>query len=1031
MYCRTCHFFVMLNFFKRTVFVIVFFIVPFKNINATEKGGINRISPQFLSDTSKWVDSVFNSLTIEERIAQLIVAPAYPNKDLSNYIQLVETVKKYNVGGIIFFNGGPAKTVNYINELQCFAKTPLLMGIDGEWGLSMRMDSTLVYPKQIMLGALTDDSLIYQMACDIAWQLKRLGFQTNFSPVVDINNNPCNPIINSRSFGENKNRVISKGYSYMAGLQDNHILSFAKHFPGHGATETDSHLSLPLIPYNRSRLDTLELYPFKYLINKGVSGVMVAHLDIPALDSTNMPASLSSKIVNNLLIDTLGFKGLVITDALSMKALSNSGTQSGIALQCIKAGIDILLMPDDIPDVIETIKNSISSGIISLNDINRKCRKVLLAKYWTGLGHFEPVEPKNLIDDLHKPAFELTRRKLIESSLTVIRNENNILPLTRLDTLRVACISIGLSGKSALQQTLELYGPVDAYSIGRDVPDSIYNQLLNSLKKYNLVIAGLFSPDMRAIYKFGITDKSVNFVNKLASHVPVVLDLFANPYSLERFTPSEKFKAIIVSYENGDLNQELSAQLIYGGITPKGKLPVKGSEEYLAGTGITWDNLIRIKYTIPEELGIDSKKLQPIDSLVNDAINKKAIPGCVVYFAKDDKVFYNKAFGYTRYDKTSAVKTTDIYDLASVTKVSATIPALMTLYDRKKIELSERLSKYLPVLNKTNKKKITINEILAHQARLQAWIPFYVKTVQCANQKESFVSSKPGSAGSYKVNNTTFINCKTEYRDSIYSKTYSDEYPYQVADSLFIRETWRDSIYNYIYKSELLSKSKYLYSDLGFMLLYRAVENITGKKFDHYLDNTIYKPLGAATLCFNPLKKFDRKNIAPTENDKIFRKQLVWGYVHDPGAAMLGGVCGHAGLFANANDLGKLMQLYLNKGIYGGKRYFNESTVDLFTSRPFEKTGNSRALGFEKLPLNPNWPSAASKMASDLSFGHTGFTGTMVWVDPKFGLVYIFLSNRVYPDASSNKLVETNLRANIQDVVYNALISKASNSQPK
>jgi CubicO group peptidase (beta-lactamase class C family) len=424
---------------------------------------------------------------------------------------------------------------------------------------------------------------------------------------------------------------------------------------------------------------------------------------------------------------------------------------------------------------------------------------------------------------------------------------------------------------------------------------------------------------------------------------------------------------------------------------------------------------------VPEELGINSSDLKPIDSLVNDAILKKAIPGCVVYLAKDGKVFYNKPFGYFNYDSARKVRNSDVYDLASITKVAATTPSLMMLYDKKKINISDRLSKYLPEIVKTNKKKITFKEILAHQARLQSWVPFYLQTLKCENPDDKISSKISNSSNSIKINETTFVNCNTKYKENIYSKKSSKEFPVNVADSLFIRHEWHDSIYFKIYKSELLPKPVYHYSDIGFMLLSEAVKNITNKPFDSNLDSLFYKPLGASTLGFHPLKKIKKSEIAPTENDFVFRKQLIQGYVHDPTAAMLGGTCGHAGLFANANDLGKLMQVYLNKGEYGGKRYFNETTVQLFTSRPFAKNGNRRALGFDKPEPDTSKKSPVSRMCSDESYGHTGFTGTMAWVDPQYNLVFIFLSNRVCPDATINKLADINLRTNIQDVVYKAL----------
>jgi beta-N-acetylhexosaminidase len=1001
----------------RTLILTVILVLLYSFSEASiKKTRINH--PSFLNDSIAWVDSVFNSLTPTERIAQLIMAPAYPNKDSVHYKKLYELVAKLNLGGIIFFQGSPVKMAEYSNKLQSLAKTPMIMGIDGEWGLAMRTDSTIMYPKQMMLGAIENDHLIYQMGADIAWQLKRIGLQTNFSPVVDVNNNSRNPVINSRSFGENKENVLVKGYAYMSGLQDNHILSTAKHFPGHGDTETDSHFGLPILPYSLERLDSLELYPFRELINNGLTGIMVAHLNVPALDSTGRPATLSPLIVTSLLKGKFAFKGLVFTDALNMKGVSTIASPEQVAIQSFIAGNDILLMPDEISKVVDALKLAADSGIISYDEINARCKKVLKAKFWLGLNNYKPIEINGLYNDLNQPKHILTQRKLIESALTVVKNENKILPLKNLDTLRIASVSVGTADTSVFQTTLDLYATIDQYSIDRDAPDSIFTQLLQKLKKYNLVIAGVLNTDMRYSRKFGITEKSVNFILQLADSTNVIFDLFANPYALERFVPTEKFKAIVVSYEDKDLNQDLSAQLIFGAIPARGSLPVRVSDEFHCGHNIRWEETIRMKYTIPEELGFDTKSLQPIDSLVNDAIQKKALPGCVVLLSKDGKVFFNKAYGYSTYDSIRKVSNSDIYDLASITKVAATTSAIMMLFDKKHIDLNRRLSKYLPELDFTNKKKILVSEVMAHQARLQPWFPLFMNTLTCVNPNENLISKKPLSINSYKVNDSYYINCDTRYKEGIYNKIYTAEYPLKVADSLFINKIWRDSIYNAIYQSVLLSKAGYKYSDLGFMFLGEAVTRITQMSLDRLLDSVLYNPLGAITLGYLPLNRFSKNRIIPTENDRVFRKQLIQGYVHDPTAAMLGGVCGHAGLFSTANDLAKLMHVFLYKGEYGGRRYFNESTIDLFTSRPFDKTGNRRGYGFDKPEPDKSKISPVSLYCSDSSYGHTGFTGTMAWVDPKYKFVFVFLSNRVYPDASTNKLAELNLRTNIQDVVY-------------
>lgn len=1006
----------------KRIFPILFFLslaIYSFSVNL-QQSDIKKDIPQFLHDTSGWVDSVFNSLTPKERIAQLIMVPFYPNKDTANQNQTIRQIKKYNPGGVIIFQGSLVKTARQLNRINDNAKTPLIVALDGEWGLSMRIDSTLVYPKQMMLGALSDNKLIYQMGVDIAQQLKRMGMHTNFAPVVDVNNNSKNPVINGRSFGQDREKVLEKGTAYMMALQDNHIIATAKHFPGHGDTETDSHYSLPLLPYSTQRLDSLELYPFKNLINKGLMGVMVAHLNIPALDSSGVPSTLSNEIIDSLLKKQLGFNGLIFTDALNMKGVSTYGSPTQVAIKAFKAGNDVLLMPEDVGAVIEALKTAADSSVISYDEINKRCKKILQTKHWLGANNYQPVSTQNLYNDLNLPSYDLTRRNLIENAITVIKNDDYILPLKRLDTLRIASISVGDSILSVFQSRLDNYAPMDHYFIHRDAKIQQFDSIRRILKKYNLVIAGLLNTDMRVTKKYGVNEVEIDFLQRLADSSNVILDIFASPYVLNRFVPTNKYKAIIMSYEDKELNQDLSAQLIFGGIVPKGKLPVDGSSEYAINTGITWDNPVRFKYTIPEELGIPRTDLDSIDQIVKEAITKKALPGGVVFLAKDGKVFYHKAFGHHTYDSARTTLTSDIYDLASITKIAATTVSLMKLSENKQLSINSRLAHYIPELKPHHKGKISVKDVLSHQGRFPSWSPFYLKTIQCDTPGEKLYTNLPTNKNSYKVNETTYVNCHTTYINGIYSKNAISGFNTKVADSLYIIDSYKDTIFNRILDIDLLPKPVYLYSDLGFILLDKAIQNITHSTLDRISDSLFYKPLGAKTLVFNPLYKFSRKRITPCENDIIWRKQVVHGYVHDPAAAMLGGVSGNAGLFGNANDLAILMQMLLNKGEYGGIKYLDHSTIDHFNTRYFYKNANRRGLGFDKPEPDPKKGSPVSRYVSDNSFGHSGFTGTLTWVDPDNGLVYVFLSNRVYPEAWHNKLAELNVRTNIQDIIYRA-----------
>ncbi len=1011
-----------------SILITVFIVLGFGNVEYFDEKKDDsiplKIDPYYVDLSNQWIDSIYNSLSLEGKIAQLLMVAAYSNRGDEHLKDLEKLVKDYKVGGLIFFQGGPVRQAVMTNHLQSVSETPLLISIDAEWGLSMRLDSTFKYPKQMMLGAINDNQLIYKMGGDMAAQLRRLGVHMNFAPVIDVNNNPKNPVINTRSFGEERENVSSKGLAYMMGLQDNMVMATAKHFPGHGDTDTDSHLALPVIKHQRERLESIELYPFKNLINAGLSSVMVAHLHIPALDSTpNIPSTLSKPIITGLLKEELGFKGLVITDALNMKGLSNNYKPGTAEVEAIKAGNDILLMPDNVPLAISSIKKAIEKGEISEELINQSCKKIIAAKYWVGLNHRKSVEISNLYKDLNAVYYELTYRKLVENSLTLARNYDMFVPLKRLDTLKIASVTFGVEKENKFQNVLKLYSDIKTFNLSKEPTQSQVEELLNELKSYNLVVASIHNTNIKASSQFGIKQATIEAIERIVKTKKTVLDIFANPYALERFSNLDAFETIVVSYEEGEIIEDLSAQLIFGGIIVKGKLPVSINENYPSGTGEEVYRKTRLKYTIPEEAGINPRKFEKIDSIVNDAIEKKATPGCQVFIAKNGCVVMNKAYGYHTYQEKEQVKTTDIYDLASLTKISASVPLLMKMYDEHKLSLNDSLVKFLPELDTTNKRDLVIGDILTHQARLEPSILFLYDTFDKLYPDKNMFSSRLSDAYPYRLGNRFYLTKYIALNDSIYSDHFSWQYPTQVANTLYINRNYNDSIYSKIYASDLLKKKQYKYSDLGYYLFYKIFERVYDKPFEDIVEDEFYNSLGANTLGFRPLRKHNLSEIVPTENDLVFRKGLIHGYVHDPGAAMLGGVSGHAGLFSNANDLAKLMQMYLQGGEYGDKRYIEEETINLFTSRPQNDKDNRRAYGFDKPKLENQQSGPTCDNISDKSYGHTGFTGTIAWVDPDENLVYIFLSNRIHPDADNNKLLEMDVRTKIQKVIYESLYS--------
>lgn len=954
--------------------------------------------PPFIYN-QKWVDSVFNKLSPDERIAQLLMVAAYSNRNQAHVDTISSLINKYKIGGLIFFQGGPVRQANLTNLYQSQSKVPLMIAIDGEWGLGMRLDSTIKFPYQMTLGAIGDNQLIYQMGAEIARQCKRIGIHVNFAPVVDINNNPNNPVISFRSFGEDKNNVAQKSYAYMKGMQDNGILATAKHFPGHGDTDADSHYSLPVIKHNRQRLDSLELYPFRYLIENGIGGIMVAHLSIPTLDSTkNLPSTLSKPIITDLLKNELGFKGLIFTDAMNMKGVTSFFPAGAADAKAVVAGNDILEFTESVPKAIEAIKKAIKSGQISQKEIDERCKKILSAKVWLGLDQYKPIETETLIADLNRPEAVLLNRKLTEASLTLLSNQNKLLPLQSLDTLHIASVSIGATKVTPFQQMLGNYTKVDHFMLSSNSTTAEINQLKEKLKNYNLVIAGVHGLSIRPPRNFGITPSMVAAVKEIALSKKAIITLFGNVYTLAKFDNIFQASGLIMAYQENLHSQELAAQLIFGGIGASGKLPVTVAPVFKLGTGLQASNLNRFKYTIPEEVNIDSQFLtQRIDSLANLAILEKATPGCQVLIAKEGKVIFRKSYGYHTYNNNIPVSDDDVYDLASVTKISASLPALMKLQDEGKFNVDATLGTYLPQYRRSNKADLTFRDILTHQAQLKAWIPFWQTTLK-KNKKFKWFTFKADS---------------------------SKRFPYKVADNLYLNRNYYKNLYKQIRKSPLNEKPGYVYSDLSFYLYPLIVKKLTGKDFEDYIKENFYHPLGAYSLTFNAYQHFPIQQIVPTEYDSLFRKVLIHGRVHDEGAAMLNGLSGHAGLFGNANDLAKLMQMYLQKGTYAGRQYISSATLTEFARCQFcESNNNRRGIGFDKPDIIPSKNGNAAMSASKESFGHSGFTGTFTWIDPAYNIVYVFLSNRVHPTRNNSKLSQLNIRTGIQQVIYDAIEQK-------
>ncbi len=945
-----------------------------------------------------WADSVYKSLSPDEQIAQLMVVRLSTidmrTKTVTFFDSAVaELVKQYNIGGVCIFQGSPVKQANILNSLQAISKTPILMCIDAEWGIGMRMiDSILPLPRQMMLGAVQDSNIAYQYGRIVAEQCKRVGIQVNYAPVVDVNNNPDNPVINDRSFGEDKFKVASFGVQYMKGMQDNGVMACAKHFPGHGDVAVDSHHDLPVINKTMAQLESLEFYPFRQIFNAGIGSVMVAHLYIPAIDTAaNRATSLSKNNVTHLMRNEMGYQGLTFTDALGMQGVNKFFPDEAASVESLIAGNDMLCLPGDVPLAILKIKAAIDSGRLSWADIERHCKKVLLAKYQYGLSKLQPINTNNLTNDLNSKV-PFMRKLIAENALTVLKKTDAMffpMPAKANPVTDVVYISVGTGSDNAFAKRMRADYNADVIYFDYKQDSTTIPATVDSIKKqYKKVIIGIHAYNRTPANNFGISKHAVDLVTQLQQKTNAATFVFGNPYAIKNWCGA---KNLIACYEDDDIIQNTAIDLLQGKIAAKGKVPVTVCEAFKFGTGITFNAIHPAKIY---KGSIDAEKLTVIDSIAEDAIAKGATPGAVVLVAKDGKIAYYKTYGNFSYDKVEPVNKESIYDMASVTKVCATTISVMKLVDDGKLDLKKKLGDYLPWVKGSNKENLTIENILLHQAGLVSYIPFYKETID--------------------ANGVPY----PEY----FSAKQNDVFNIRVATDLFMRNDWRDTLYKRILQSPLGRADRYVYSDNDFIFLGKVVEAISGLPLDEYVKKEFYRPMGLTTSGFKPREQYPLNRIAPTEKEKQFRLQLLRGDVHDPGAAMFGGVAGHAGLFSNAYDLAVIMQMLLNGGTLNGKRLLQKKTIDLFTG--YQSNISRRGYGFDK-PEKDNairpdpYPCLT---ASARTFGHTGYTGTCVWADPTYNLVFIFLSNRVNPEGGENtKLLRMNVRTNIQEAIYKAM----------
>ncbi|HKK12255.1 MAG TPA: glycoside hydrolase family 3 N-terminal domain-containing protein [Flavobacteriaceae bacterium] len=962
-------------------------IFVFTNIVCSQNA-VNPLLDKNVKAQKRWVDSVYNSMSLKEKIGQLFMVQVFSNQDEQQMEKIRTLITDNHIGGLVYSLGGPMCQAKLNNELQAISKIPLLVGIDAEWGLGMRLDSTFSFPWNMTLGAIRDNTLIEKMGHQIGEHCKRLGLHFNFAPVVDINTNPNNPIIGNRSFGEDRDNVTDKALAFMKGLQGAGVLADAKHFPGHGDTETDSHKTLPTVNFDEKRIDSVELYPYKKLIKEGLASVMVAHLNVPSLEPREgYPSSLSKHIITDILKKRLQFNGLIFTDALTMKGVSNFSESGDIDLAAFEAGNDVLLMSEDVPVGISKLEEAYRNKEISEERLAESVKKILMAKYKVGLYDYRPVGLAHLVEDLNGIDEKVLNEELVESAITVVKNDKEILPIRHLEAKKIAYVELGDDSGSIFFDELKKYTKIHEIK-AESLPD-----LIIKLQNYNTVIVGFHKSNANPWKDYKFTDEELVWLNEMARNNYVILDVFARPYALMdiELKTVENIKGVVVSYQNSKVAEEKSAQILFGALQAKGNLPVSAGASFKLGTGIHYNAIQRLSYGLPESVGMSSKKLLKVDSVAKYAISHKMTPGIQLLVARKGKVIYDKTFGKHTYEGDLPVKPTDIYDVASLTKILATLPLLMELEEKGIVTLNTKLSKMLPEYKDSNKKNITIKRMLSHFARLKPWIPYYIATLDSNHKPDP----------------------------KYYRRKSSPKFDVKVANELYLRHDYPDTIQKIIRESELLHRLRYRYSDLPYYILKKYIEGYYNKPLDQLVQEHFYRSLGANYTTYNPSTLFSDTQIVPTEVDDYFRYQTIHGYVHDMGAAMQGGVGGHAGIFSNANDVAKIMQMYLQKGFYGGERYFKPETIDKFNTCYYCNRDDRRGVGFDKPQLEDEGPTCGCVSMS--SFGHSGFTGTYTWADPDKEILYVFMANRTYPKAESNLLLRENIRTEIQRLIYEAI----------
>lgn len=967
-------------------------------------GGVYAVTPT-LSKTAnqknvdEWVNFTYSSLTPRERIAQLFM-PVIDLEKNDAKVLIEKYVKEQKVGGLIYSQSSIANYAKSVNYAQSISSTPLMIAIDGEWGVGMRLSDAISFPKNLILGAIQDDKLLYEYGKEVGRQCRELGIQINFAPVLDVNTNPLNPVIGYRSLGDIPENVSRKGIAYSKGLEDSKVLSVAKHFPGHGATDVDSHKELPVVNKNIAELKLVDLFPFRQYVNSGLSGIMVGHIEVPVIEKEEkLPASMSYSIVTDLLQNKIGFRGLIFTDALGMSGAKVEGSSS---VKALMAGNDVLLSPLNVKNGIDAIEQALKDGVVSEKSIEEKCKKVLRYKYILGCNKPKPVEIEGLEERINSSGSKALENRLWSNAITVFKNPQKILPITDLANNNILLIE---NNCKEFTRSLKLYADVKVIS-----SDEINNQ---TLAPYNTIIIPLQNNSIH----------TQNLLKTLAeSGKNVIAAFFGSPYSVSAFKNiflNSNNVAAVMAFNDSKLAQNYAAQAIFGGIAVKGRLPVSIPGLCEGGAGFSYP-AIRLGYSTPLEVGVDEKLITFIDSIANVGVKTNAFPGCQVLIAKDGKVICNKSFGYLDSSREIKVDENTLYDLASVSKATGTLPGIMKACDKNLLSIDAPIGNYILQLRGTEKGKTSVRDYLFHQTGMPPSLNMFDIMLDSNSYSAPLFKKSKDKTHIILVDGDTYADKNARLRTDILSTKETPEFNRQICKNLYGSKATYDTIMWNIYNCKLRHPKNYVYSCLNFCLLMNAEENVTKVPHDVFVEKNIFNPLGAYHTLYNPLSKFKTSQIAATEKDNLLRKQTLVGYVHDELADFSGGVQGNAGLFSNANDLAKLCQMWLNKGVYGGERLLSEKTVAIFTT---DKSKISRrGLGFDKPDKTNDDNSPTCSEAPATAYGHLGFTGTCFWVDPTNDIIYIFLCNRVNPTRDNQAFSDLDIRPRIFEEVYKCLL---------